>query len=162
MVEAWGPREASCRFGTCAGLLAGILGICGRAHAAPADTTGPAYHTDTDGDGTISHDEYIAYQTKVFDMMDTSTAHKGMLGKEEMLATGGGGAYRIEEYERWFERVFSWTKVSLVSWPVATSTIQSAQRSLLSAACASSASNQSSAQLKWVGSGQRKSRQAVA
>jgi hypothetical protein len=26
----------------------------------------------------------------VFDMMDTSTAHKGMLGKEEMLATGGG------------------------------------------------------------------------
>ena len=45
---------------------------------------------DTDGDGTVSHDEYIAYQTKVFDMMDTSTAHKGMLGKEEMLATGGG------------------------------------------------------------------------
>ncbi len=44
---------------------------------------------DTDGDGTVSHDEYIAYQTKVFDMMDTSTTHKGMLGKEEMLATGG-------------------------------------------------------------------------
>ena len=44
---------------------------------------------DTDGDGTVSHEEYIAYQTKVFDMMDTSTAHKGMLGKEEMLATGG-------------------------------------------------------------------------
>jgi hypothetical protein len=45
---------------------------------------------DTDGDGTVSHDEYITYQTKVFEMMDTSTAHKGMLGKEEMLATGGG------------------------------------------------------------------------
>jgi hypothetical protein len=45
---------------------------------------------DTDGDGTVSHDEYIAYQTKVFDMMDTSSAHKGMLGKDEMLATGGG------------------------------------------------------------------------
>jgi len=42
---------------------------------------------DTDGDGTVSHDEFIAYQSKVFDMMDTS--HKGMLGKEEMFATGG-------------------------------------------------------------------------
>jgi Ca2+-binding EF-hand superfamily protein len=45
---------------------------------------------DTDGDGTISHDEYIAYQTKIFDMMDTSTTHKGMIGKDEvMFATGG-------------------------------------------------------------------------
>jgi len=45
---------------------------------------------DTDGDGTVSHEEFIAYQSKVFDMMDTSTAHKGMLGKEEvMFATGG-------------------------------------------------------------------------
>lgn len=45
---------------------------------------------DTDGDGTISHDEYIAYQAKIFDMMDTSTTHKGMIGKEEvMFATGG-------------------------------------------------------------------------
>jgi len=45
---------------------------------------------DTDGDGTISHDEYIAYQSKVFDMMDTSTSHKGMIGKDEiMFATGG-------------------------------------------------------------------------
>jgi len=45
---------------------------------------------DTDGDGTISHDEYIAYETKVFDMMDTSKTHKGMIGKEEvMFATGG-------------------------------------------------------------------------
>lgn len=44
---------------------------------------------DTDGDGTISHDEYIAYQTKVFDMMDTSTEHKGMIGHQEMFATGG-------------------------------------------------------------------------
>jgi hypothetical protein len=44
---------------------------------------------DTDGDGTVSHDEYIAYQSKVFDMMDTSTTHKGTLGKQEMLATGG-------------------------------------------------------------------------
>jgi hypothetical protein len=45
---------------------------------------------DTDGDGMVSHDEFIAYQTKIFDMMDTSTTHKGMLGKSEiMLATGG-------------------------------------------------------------------------
>jgi hypothetical protein len=45
---------------------------------------------DTDGDGTISHDEYIGYQSKVFDMMDTSTTHKGMIGKDEvMFATGG-------------------------------------------------------------------------
>ncbi|MEA3174946.1 MAG: hypothetical protein QOF42_2357, partial [Gammaproteobacteria bacterium] len=29
---------------------------------------------DTDNDGTISHDEYIAYQSKVFDMLDTSTS----------------------------------------------------------------------------------------
>ena len=44
---------------------------------------------DTDGDGTISHDEYIAYQVKIFDMMDTSTGHKGMVGPQEMFATGG-------------------------------------------------------------------------
>jgi len=45
---------------------------------------------DTDQDGSISHDEYIAFQTKVFDMMDTSTTHKGLVGKEEvMFATGG-------------------------------------------------------------------------
>lgn len=48
---------------------------------------------DTDADGTISHDEYIAYQTKVFDMMDTSTAHKGMLGPQEMFATGGANRH---------------------------------------------------------------------
>jgi hypothetical protein len=47
---------------------------------------------DTDGDGTVSHEEYIAYQTKVFDMMDTG--HSGMLSKEQ-FATGGaaGGAH---------------------------------------------------------------------
>ena len=44
---------------------------------------------DTDGDGTISHTEYIAYQVKIFDMMDTSNAHKGMIGPQEMFATGG-------------------------------------------------------------------------
>jgi hypothetical protein len=44
---------------------------------------------DTDGDGTVSHDEFIAYQTKVFDMMDTG--HKGMLTKEQ-FATGGASS----------------------------------------------------------------------
>jgi hypothetical protein len=44
---------------------------------------------DADGDGTVSHDEYITYQSKIFDMMDTSTTHKGMLGPQEMFATGG-------------------------------------------------------------------------
>ena len=47
---------------------------------------------DTDGDGTISHDEYIAYQTKIFDMMDTSTTHKGQLGKDA-FATGGASSH---------------------------------------------------------------------
>jgi hypothetical protein len=45
---------------------------------------------DTDKDGTISQTEFMAYLTKVFDMMDTSTAHKGVISKEEvMFATGG-------------------------------------------------------------------------
>jgi Ca2+-binding EF-hand superfamily protein len=45
---------------------------------------------DTDGDGKISHAEFIAYLTKIFDMMDTNPAHKGMITKEEvMFATGG-------------------------------------------------------------------------
>jgi len=44
---------------------------------------------DTDGDGTVSHDEFIAYQTKVFDMMDTG--HKGMLTKDQ-FATGGASS----------------------------------------------------------------------
>ena len=45
---------------------------------------------DTDGDGTVSREEYLAYQDKIFDMMDTSASHKGQLGAQEMLATGGG------------------------------------------------------------------------
>jgi EF hand len=52
-------------------------------------TAAMMHKIDTDGDGTISHDEYIAYQTKIFDMMDTSSTHKGMIGPQEMFATGG-------------------------------------------------------------------------
>jgi Ca2+-binding EF-hand superfamily protein len=48
---------------------------------------------DTDGDGTISHDEYMAYQLKIFDMMNTSTVHKDMLGPQEMFATGGANRH---------------------------------------------------------------------
>lgn len=44
---------------------------------------------DANHDGTISHDEFIDYQLKIFDMMDTSRAHKGMLGPGEFFATGG-------------------------------------------------------------------------
>jgi hypothetical protein len=45
---------------------------------------------DTDRDGTIFQAELTAYMTKLFDMMDTSTTHKGTLSKEDvMFATGG-------------------------------------------------------------------------
>jgi len=45
---------------------------------------------DTNRDGKISQAELIAYVTKIYDMMDTSTTHKGAVGKEEvMFATGG-------------------------------------------------------------------------
>lgn len=46
--------------------------------------TKPMMHKiDTDGDGTVSHDEYIAYQTKVFDMMDKHQT--GSVGPNEFL-----------------------------------------------------------------------------
>jgi hypothetical protein len=44
---------------------------------------------DTDGDGRISHDEFMIYQGKIFDSMDTSRTHPGVLGEQEMFATGG-------------------------------------------------------------------------
>jgi hypothetical protein len=67
-----------------------VTGFSSGGFARGLRTEAMMHKIDTDGDGTVSHDEYITYQTKVFEMMDTSTAHKGMLGKEEMLATGGG------------------------------------------------------------------------
>ncbi len=67
-----------------------IVSIATGGYARGLRTKAMMHKIDTDGDGTVSHDEYIAYQTKVFAMMDTSTTHKGMLGKEEiMFATGG-------------------------------------------------------------------------
>jgi hypothetical protein len=44
---------------------------------------------DTDGDGRISHDEFMIYQGKIFDMMDTSRTHPGALREQELFATGG-------------------------------------------------------------------------
>ena len=38
---------------------------------------------DTDGDGTVSHDEFIAYQSKVFDMMDSNKS--GTVGSHDFL-----------------------------------------------------------------------------
>ena len=38
---------------------------------------------DSDGDGAVSHDEFIAYQTKLFEMLDTN--HTGSLGPQEFL-----------------------------------------------------------------------------
>ena len=67
-----------------------MVSIATGGYARGLRTEAMMHKIDTDGDGTVSHDEYITYQTKVFDMMDTSTTHKGMLGKEEiMFATGG-------------------------------------------------------------------------
>jgi EF-hand domain pair/EF hand len=41
------------------------------------------HRIDADGDGMVSHDEFIAYQTKLFEMMDTN--HTGSLGPQEFL-----------------------------------------------------------------------------
>jgi hypothetical protein len=41
------------------------------------------HRIDADGDGTVSHEEFIAYQTKIFEMMDHG--HSGSLGPQEFL-----------------------------------------------------------------------------
>jgi EF hand len=53
-------------------------------------TSSMMHKIDTDGDGTVSREEFISYQNKIFDMMNTSTVHRDLVGKEEiMFATGG-------------------------------------------------------------------------
>jgi len=47
---------------------------------------------DADGDGRISRREFLGYQLKIFDMMDTSRTHKGMLAPAQFFATGGSPA----------------------------------------------------------------------
>ena len=46
-------------------------------------TMSEMHKIDTDGDGAVSHDEFIIYQTKVFDMMDKN--HTASLGPQEFL-----------------------------------------------------------------------------
>jgi hypothetical protein len=41
---------------------------------------------DANKDGKVSHDEYIAYQVQVFEMMDAG--HSGMVGPKEFLGKG--------------------------------------------------------------------------
>jgi hypothetical protein len=52
-------------------------------YARGLQTKAMMHKIDTDGDGTVSHDEFIAYQTKVFDMMDTNKS--GSVGPQEFL-----------------------------------------------------------------------------
>ena len=47
-----------------------------------------AHKIDANGDGWISHEEWMTYQGKIFDMMNTSVTHRGALGVEELFATG--------------------------------------------------------------------------
>jgi len=42
---------------------------------------------DTNGDGQITREEFITYQQKLFDAMDTSLTHPGTLAREEMFGT---------------------------------------------------------------------------
>lgn len=47
---------------------------------------------DTNKDGKVSRHEFIRYQLEIFDMMDTSSTHKGLLGPGQFFATGGAPA----------------------------------------------------------------------
>ena len=54
-------------------------------YARGLQTKAMMHKIDTDGDGTVSHDEFIAYQTKVFEMMDAGKSEvvgpQAFLGK---------------------------------------------------------------------------------
>jgi len=67
----------------------GIASFATGGYAKGLQTMEMMHKIDANGDGMVTHDEFLAYQGKVFDMMDTSTAHKGKLGAAE-FATGGG------------------------------------------------------------------------
>jgi hypothetical protein len=43
---------------------------------------------DADHDGKISREEFLTYQGKIFDMMDTGKTH--MLGQSEFFGRGEG------------------------------------------------------------------------
>ena len=52
-------------------------------YARGLQTKAMMHKIDTDGDGTVSHDEFIAYQTKIFDMMDSKKS--GVVGPLDFL-----------------------------------------------------------------------------
>jgi Ca2+-binding EF-hand superfamily protein len=52
-------------------------------YARGLQTKAMMHKIDADGDGTVSHDEFIVYQTKIFDMMDKN--HSGSVGPQEFL-----------------------------------------------------------------------------
>lgn len=52
-------------------------------YARGLQTKAMMHKIDTGGDGSVSHDEFIAYQTKIFDMMDRH--HTGSVGPQEFL-----------------------------------------------------------------------------
>jgi hypothetical protein len=52
-------------------------------YARGLQTKAMMHKIDTDGDGSVSHDEFIAYESKVFDMMDKNK--NGSLGPQEFL-----------------------------------------------------------------------------
>jgi Ca2+-binding EF-hand superfamily protein len=52
-------------------------------YARGLQTKAMMHKIDTDGDGTVSHDEFIAYQSKVFDMMDVDKS--GVVGSHDFL-----------------------------------------------------------------------------
>jgi hypothetical protein len=67
--------------------IGGDLGTGGYAHGLASAEL--AHKIDANGDGWISHDEWMVYQGKLFDILNTSPTHKDVLGPEEMFATGG-------------------------------------------------------------------------
>jgi hypothetical protein len=52
-------------------------------YARGLQTKAMMHKIDADGDGTVSHDEFIAYQAKVFDMMDVNKS--GVVGPRDFL-----------------------------------------------------------------------------
>lgn len=52
-------------------------------YARGLQTKAMMHKIDTDGDGTVSHDEFIAYESKVFDMMDAKKS--GTVGAHDFL-----------------------------------------------------------------------------
>jgi EF-hand domain pair/EF hand len=52
-------------------------------YARGLQTKAMMHKIDTDGDGTVSHDEFIAYQSKIFDMMNKNKSES--LGPQEFL-----------------------------------------------------------------------------